>query len=395
MTRVTTAPRLLSGNEAVALGALAAGVRFYAGYPITPSTEIAELMALELPKVGGTFIQMEDEMASLGAVIGASLAGAKALTATSGPGFSLMQEHIGFAAIAEVPCVVVNVMRGGPSTGLPTKTSQADIMQTKYGSHGDYPSFVLMPNSVLESYLLTVKALNLAERYRSPVILLSDEVIGHMREKVTLPAPDTLEVIERQPPDVPPEWYQHYPDTPTGIAPMASFGEGYRFHVTGLTHDADGFPTENPAEVASLMTKLKNKELRNPRDLTMVDEFMMEDAEICLFAVGSVARSARHAVRLLRRQHIRAGLLRPQIIWPFPNRAVEDMLDRVRLVLVPEMNVGQLRKEVERLVRSRRTVVKGLNVLHPTMISAEQIIGRLRELGVRPAGSWKGAHDHV
>src|SRR5512141_2697977 len=193
--------QVLSGNEAVAHGALAAGVRFFAGYPITPSTEIAELMAAELPKVGGRVTQMEDEIAGLGAVIGASLAGAKAMTATSGPGFSLMQEHVGFAAMAEVPCVIVNVMRGGPSTGLPTKTSQADIMQTKYGSHGDYPSFVLMPNSVLESYLLTVKAFRLAEKYRSPVILLSDEVLGHMREKVVLPDRVALEVIDRLAPN--------------------------------------------------------------------------------------------------------------------------------------------------------------------------------------------------
>jgi 2-oxoglutarate ferredoxin oxidoreductase subunit alpha len=390
----TAKAQVLSGNEAVAFGALAAGARFFAGYPITPSTEIAELMAAELPKLGGRFIQMEDEIASLGAVIGASLAGAKAMTATSGPGFSLMQEHVGFAAMAEVPCVIVNVMRGGPSTGLPTKTSQADIMQTKYGSHGDYPSFVLMPNSVLESYLLTVKAFNLAEKYRSPVIVLSDEVLGHMREKVVLPERDALEVFDRLAPNVPPEWYQHYPDTPTGISPMASFGQGYRFHVSGLTHDVYGFPTEKSQEIDALMAKFKHKEIRNPRDLTMVDEYRMDDAEICIFAVGSVARSARQAVKMLRQRNVRAGLMRPQIVWPFPKQAVEEMLDRVELVLVPEMNVGQLRKEVERLARSSRTRVKGLNVLNPTMISAEQIIGRLRALGACAESILEGARQH-
>jgi len=369
-------PQLLSGNEAVACGALASGVRFYAGYPITPSTEIAEAMAEELPKTGGTFIQMEDEIASLGAVIGASLAGAKAFTATSGPGFSLMQEHIGFAAIAEVPCVIVNVMRGGPSTGLPTKTSQADIQQAKYGSHGDYPSIALMPNSVLECFTLTVKAFNFAEKYRLPAILLSDEIIGHMREKVSLPQPAEYEVIARQSPTVPPDWYQHYPDSSTGISPMASFGEGYRFHVTGLTHDASGFPTERADETDAMMEKFKNKQVRNPKDLTMVERYLMDDAEICLFAAGSVARSARQAVKILRRHNVRAGLLRPQIVWPFPKQPVEEMLEQVKCVVVAEMNVGQLRKEVERFSKQRSNV-KGLNVLNSSMITAEQIVARV------------------
>jgi 2-oxoglutarate ferredoxin oxidoreductase subunit alpha len=369
--------QLLSGNEAVAYGALAAGCRFYAGYPITPSTEIAEILSLELPKIGGSFIQMEDEIASLGAVIGASLAGAKSLTATSGPGFSLMQEHIGYAAIAEVPCVIVDVMRGGPSTGLPTKTSQADIMQAKYGSHGDYPSVAVMPNSVLECYELTVKAFNLAERYRLPVIILSDEVLGHMREKVTLPTKEALTVVNRIAPLVPPDWYQHYPDSATGISPMASFGTGYRFHVTGLSHDTSGFPTERADEVNAMMEKFKNKVTHNYRDLMMVERYMMEDAEVCVFAVGSVARSARRAVKVLRQHNIRAGLLRPQVVWPFPKEPVEEMLEQVKLVLVPEMNVGQLRKEVERLAHNPREQVKGLNVLNSVMITSEQIVERV------------------
>jgi 2-oxoglutarate ferredoxin oxidoreductase subunit alpha len=379
---VTTAarkPMLLSGNEAVALGALAAGVRFYAGYPITPSTEIAELLAVELPKIGGKFIQMEDEIASLGAVIGASLAGAKALTATSGPGFSLMQEHIGYASMAEVPCVIVDVMRGGPSTGLPTKTSQADIMQAKYGSHGDYPTFALMPNSVLECYTLTIKAFNFSEKYRVPVILLSDEIIGHMRERVVLPDPETLEIFNRKAPTEPQEWYRHYPDKATGIAPMASFGEGYRYHVTGLTHEERGFDA-TPQEVAKLLEKFKNKEIRNTKDLTMVDSYCMEDAEICIFAAGSVARSARQAVRILREKGVKAGMLRPQIVWPFPKMPVEEVFDQVRFILVPEMNVGQLRKEVERLRTNMRVKVKGLNVLNSVMITAEQVVERVLQI---------------
>ncbi len=388
-------PQLLSGNEAVSLGALAAGARFFAGYPITPSTEIAEMMSQELPKVGGTFIQMEDEIASLGAVIGASLAGAKAFTATSGPGFSLMQEHVGFAAIAEVPCVIVDVMRGGPSTGLPTKTSQADIMQAKYGSHGDYPSLVLMPNSVLECYRFAILSFNLSEKFRMPVILLSDEVIGHMREKVVLPAPGEIEVQNRLAPTVPPDWYQHYPNTSTGISPMASFGEGYRFHVTGLTHDTSGFPTERSDEIEQMQEKLKNKEIRNPKDMTMVERYMMDDADVCLFCVGSVSRPARQAVRLLRRHNVKAGLLRPQIVWPFPKAAVEEMLEQVHTVLVPEMNVGQLRQSVERFSKEPGTVVRGLNILNSRMITTAQIVESALSAVIRPERRRTGGRAHA
>ena len=371
-------PRLVSGNEAVGYGALAAGAGFFAGYPITPSTEIMELMARELPRHGGTFIQMEDEIAGLGAVIGASLAGVKSFTATSGPGFSLMQEHIGFAAMAEVPCVIVDVMRGGPSTGLPTMTSQGDVMQAKYGSHGDYPSVALAPNSVMECFTLTVKAFNISEKYRIPVILLSDAVVGHMYEKVVFPEGD-LEVIDRLKPAVPPEWYHHYEHTTTGIAPMASFGDGYRYHVTGLTHDESGFPTAQAGEVNTLMGKFKNKEIRNVRDLTMVEEYRMEDANMAVFAYGSVSRSARQAVRIMRQLGMKVGMVRPGIIWPFPKTAVEKMLDQVRYVLVPEMNVGHLRKEVERLSRKGRDMIKGLNVLDSRLITAEQIVEMFEE----------------
>ena len=376
----TVAPneaRLMTGNEAVALGAIAAGARFYAGYPITPSTEIAEHAARLLPDIGGMFIQMEDEIASLGAVIGASLTGSKSFTATSGPGFSLMQEHIGFAAMAEVPCVIINVMRGGPSTGLPTHMSQGDVMQAKYGSHGDYPTVVLSPASVLECYTLTVKAFNLSEKFRLPAIILSDELMGHMCEKVQLPLDGELEVINRLRPTVPADWYRHYEPTPTGISPMAGFGEGYRFHVTGLAHDSSGFPTDVPSETQALMEKCKNKEIRNIRDLTMVESYMMEDADICIFSYGSVSRSSRRAVRILRDRGIKAGSLRPQILWPFPKQAVESMLNQVDYVLIPEMNVGQLRKEVERLSNDGRNRIKGLNVLNSEFITAADIVERV------------------
>ena len=236
--------KLLQGNEAVVEGALAAGCRFFAGYPITPATEISEVMSYRLPAVGGTFIQMEDEIASLGAVIGASLAGVKAMTATSGPGFSLMQENLGFACMAEVPCVIVNVMRGGPSTGLPTRVSQGDVMQARWGTHGDHPIIVLAAATTRDCFDLTVTAFNLSEKYRTPVILLTDEVVAHTREKVVLPEPAAVEVVDRLRPTAPPEWYVPYADTASGVPPMGIFGDGYRYHVTGLTHDVHGFPTE-------------------------------------------------------------------------------------------------------------------------------------------------------
>ena len=238
------AAQLLQGNEACALGALAAGCRFFAGYPITPSTEIAEVMARELPKVGGKFIQMEDEIASIAAVLGASVGGVKAMTATSGPGFSLMQENIGYAAMAEIPCVIVDVQRAGPSTGLPTSPSQGDVMQARWGTHGDHPVIALAPSTVREAFDLTVWAFNFSEKYRTPVILLMDEVVGHMRERAELPPREMVEVVDRVKPHVPPDWYFPYEETSADVPPFASFGEGYRFHITGLFHDRAGFPTQ-------------------------------------------------------------------------------------------------------------------------------------------------------
>lgn len=350
------AKKLMQGNEACAEGAIAAGCRFYAGYPITPSSEIAEVLSYRLPAVGGTFIQMEDEIASLGAVIGASLAGAKAMTATSGPGFSLMQEHIGFACMAEVPCVVVNVMRGGPSTGLPTLPSQGDVQQARWGTHGDHPIIVLTPWSVRECFDLTVRAFNLSEKYRTPVILLMDEVVAHMRENVELPDPEEVDVLERIRPTVPPEWYIPYEDTPFGVPPMGIFGEGYRYHVTGLLHDVRGFPTLREDEIEPFMRRLFRKIWAHLSDIQQWDTYWMEDAETAIVAYGSVARSAMRAVVEAREAGFRVGLLRLITLWPFCRRAVESILEGCKTLIVPEMNLGQISREVKRVVQGRAQV---------------------------------------
>jgi 2-oxoglutarate ferredoxin oxidoreductase subunit alpha len=349
--------RLIQGNEACAEGAIASGCRFYAGYPITPSSEIAEVLAHRLPALGGTFIQMEDEIASLGAVIGASLAGVKSMTATSGPGFSLMQEHIGYACMAEVPCVVVNVMRGGPSTGLPTHPAQGDVQQARWGTHGDHPIVALSPWSVWECFDLTVRAFNLSEKYRTPVILLMDEVVGHMRENVVLPEEGSLSIFDRVKPTVPPEWYIPYENTAFGVPPMAPFGEGYRYHVTGLTHDVKGFPTLREDEIEPFMQRLFRKIWSHLSDIQMWDAYAVEDAEVCVIAYGSVARSAKRAVVEAREAGRKVGLVRLITLWPFCRRAVESVLDRCKTLVVAEMNLGQISREVKRVAQGRAQVL--------------------------------------
>ena len=370
--------RLMQGNAACAEGGIAAGARFFAGYPITPSTEIAEFMARQLPKVGGKFIQMEDEIASMAAVIGASVAGVKSMTATSGPGFSLMQEHIGYAYMAEVPCVIVNVQRGGPSTGLPTKVSQSDTMQARWGTHGDYYAIALGPSSVKECFDLTVRAFNLSEKYRTPVVVLMDEVVGHMREKVTLPDPSDIRVINRMKPTVPPEWYQHFEINPHFISPMAGFGEGYRFNVTGLTHDPFGFPTGRSEEIREKLDKLKNKITHNVNDIVQVKEEFMEDANMAVFAYGIAARAARQAVRMAHEKRIKVGLIQPLTIWPFPDEYMEHILEQLDLIIVAELNQGQLIGEVMRVVRGK-TRVRGLCRYDSELITPDQIFQKIRE----------------
>ncbi|MCP5032982.1 MAG: 2-oxoacid:acceptor oxidoreductase subunit alpha, partial [Actinomycetia bacterium] len=293
-----TAAELVKGNEACARAALAAGCRFYGGYPITPSSEIAEFMVRAMPDVDGVFIQMEDEIASLAAVIGASLAGSKAMTATSGPGFSLMQEHLGFAAMAEVPCVIVNVMRGGPSTGLPTSPSQGDVMQARWGTHGDHPAIVLAPASVREVFDQTVLAFNLAERFRTPVIVLYDEVIGHTGESVVLP--ERVAVEHRTEPESEPQSFYPKAAPPDGVPPLPAFGDGYRFHVTGLSHDERGLPSDDGDVAEKLLQRLHAKVDVHTDEITQVETLSLDDAEIAIFADGIVGRSARAAVEQAR-----------------------------------------------------------------------------------------------
>jgi 2-oxoglutarate/2-oxoacid ferredoxin oxidoreductase subunit alpha len=372
-------PALLQGNEAMVEGALAAGCRFFAGYPITPATEISEAMSVKLPALGGTFIQMEDEIASLGAVIGASLAGVKSMTATSGPGFSLMQENLGFAVVAEVPCVIVNVMRGGPSTGLPTHLSQGDVQQARWGTHGDHPIIVLAASTTRECFHLTVKAFNLSEKFRTPVILLSDEVVAHTREKIFLPPPEALQVVQRLRPTVPPEWYIPYENTPRGVPPMGIFGDGYRYHVTGLIHDVRGFPTERPDEIVPFLERLFRKINQHFREIQMVEEYLTEDAEMLVIAYGAVARSAKRAVNDARSQGVKAGLFKLITLWPFPRRALEPHLRRVRAVLVPELNLGQMSREVKR-INQGLTRVDTLNRIDGKLITPDEIVERLVKL---------------
>jgi 2-oxoglutarate ferredoxin oxidoreductase subunit alpha len=378
-TTTATGRRLMQGNEACVQGALYAGCRFFGGYPITPSTEIAEGMARLLPRYGGHFIQMEDEIGSIASIIGASLAGAKSMTATSGPGFSLMQENIGYAYIAEVPCVIIDVQRGGPSTGLPTKVAQADTMQARYGTHGDYHAIAVAPASVRECFEQTVKAFNYAERFRTPVIVLTDEVIGHMREMITIPEPGELEVIQRERPDVPHEWYKHYEITPTLVSMAASMGEGYRFHTTGLTHDQEGFPTARPDEIKQKLDKLKYKIMRFADELMQLDTDMVDDAGVCVFAYGIAARAARQAVHMARDKRIRAGLIRPITIWPFPDEQLRELLMHVRRVLVVELNQGQLVHEIER-VAPRTCKVVSMTRYDGEIINPVEIYKRILEV---------------
>jgi len=347
--------RLVQGNEACALGAVAAGCRFYGGYPITPSSEIAEQMVRLLPGVGGVFVQMEDEIASLAAVIGASLAGSKAMTATSGPGFSLMQEHIGYAAMTEVPCVVVDVMRGGPSTGLPTSPSQGDVMQARWGTHGDHPAIVLAPSSVGEVFDLTVRAFNLAERFRTPVIVIYDEVIGHTRESVVLPA--AVQVEERIRPDGDPTDFWPKLAGAADVPPLPAFGDGYRFHVTGLTHDERGFPTTESDLAETLIKRIHRKIEIRTEEIIEAETFMMEGADVAIFAYGIVGRSAREAVVQARAAGVKVGLIRPITLWPFPSVRVAEVAKQVDTVIVAEMNLGQLIGEVERAVAGDAEVV--------------------------------------
>ena len=370
---------LLQGNEAIVEGALRAGCSFFAGYPITPATEVSELLSVRLPQLDGTFIQMEDEIASLGAVIGASLAGAKAMTATSGPGFSLMQENLGFAIIAEVPCVIVDAMRGGPSTGLPTMPSQSDVMQARWGTHGDHPIIALCPSTIRECYDLTIKAFNYSEKFRIPVVLLVDEVVAHMREKIAIHEGEDVEIFNRIKPTVPPEWYIPFEDTPKGVPAMANFGDGYRYHVTGLTHDIRGFPTSRPDEIDPFIRRLFRKVSQNFAEVQIGEFYQTDDAEITIIAYGCVARSARRAAADGRERGLKVGVLKINTIWPFMRTQVEKVLRTSKVVIVPEMNMGQISREVKRVNKGDAKVFT-INKVDGTIITPQEILSRIKEV---------------
>jgi len=380
MEKVLTGVHFMSGDIACAEGAIAAGCRFFAGYPITPATEIAEHMAARMPEVGGIYIQMEDEIASIAAVIGASYAGLKAMTATSGPGFSLMQENIGLAVMTEAPCVIVDVMRGGPSTGQPTLPGQQDVMQAKWGSHGDYEIIALSPSSVQEMFDLTVEAFNLAETYRVPTLLMADEVVAHMWEKVVIPPAEEVKVVNRKKPKNPPGKYMPFMPDEDLVPPMACFGEGYRFHATGLTHDEYGYPRTQDSDVQMrLVQRLCDKIRKNADKITHVEGKMLDDAEVVVVAYGIVARAALSAVRKAREQGIKAGLLRLITLWPFPERHVAKAAEKAGAVIVPEMNCGQMVREVERAAKT--TPVYHLSKLGEEPHTPLEILQAIRRYG--------------
>ena len=371
---------LMQGNEAAVEGAIAAGMRFFAGYPITPSTEIAEQSALRLPQEGGKFIQMEDELSSIAAVLGASAAGMKAMTATSGPGFSLMQENLGYGVMAEIPCVIVDVQRAGPSTGLATSPSQGDYMQAKWGTHGDHPVIALSPSSVLETYTLIIRAFNLAEKYRTPVIFLMDEIVGHMREGVELPNPNNLIINYRK---------MSFHDgankecfyVPEGqyVPAMKPFGQGERYNITGLAHDQSGFPVNSNEIAGKLVTRLLDKVEKNIDDIVRVEEYAMDDAETAIVCFGGTARAVMSAVLEARQAGKKVGMFRPITVWPFPDKQLRERLPQLKNILMVEHNHGQMLLEVQRATGNEKPV-EFLGRVDGTVISPADILAKLNEM---------------
>lgn len=370
--------KFMQGNEAVAEAAILAGVRFFAGYPITPATEIAEIMSARMPEVDGVFLQLEDELASMAAVVGASMAGVKAMTATSGPGFTLKQENLGYAAMIEMPCVIVDVQRGGPSTGLPTLPAQGDVMQTRWGTHGDHPIVVLSPATVKEAFDLTINAVNISEMIRNPVILLSDAVVGHIREKVEIPDPESITLINRKVTNLPPESYKPYVAGEDGVSEFAYRGEGYRYHITSNVYDEEGFPATNNHKVANALLRRLHSKIEYYKDkITYYKTYDVDDAEILLVAYGCTARTAKEAVKMLRKEGTKVGLLQLQTIWPFPAEIVKNYSAGAKAVIVPEMNLGQLISEVR--LSTQKDVI-GLNRVDGRMITPHEIIEKVKEV---------------
>jgi 2-oxoglutarate ferredoxin oxidoreductase subunit alpha len=372
VTRVLTGSHYLDGDHAAAEGALAAGCTFVAGYPITPSTEVVERFAQRIPIAGGRFIQMEDEIASITAVVGAVWGGARAMTVTSGPGFSLMMENIGLAAMLETPCVIVNVQRGGPSTGLPTMVGQADIMQARWGSHGDYEVVALAPSSPQEAFDLTIQAFNLAERYRTPVMVMLDECVGHMTERVVIPAPETIELQERKLTDKPPDEYLPFACEDGDVPEMAHAGTGYRYHVTGLTHDERGYPVMSAQVQDRLVRRLCDKIRHHADEIVTLEEDGLDGARVVVLSYGITSRVARAAVDTARANGIPTGNLRCLTVWPFPERRIRELASSVDAFVVPEINYGQLSLEVERCAAGRARTLgvhhMGGDVHDPTTI---------------------------
>ena len=371
---------LMQGNEACVEGAIAAGMRFYAGYPITPSTEIAEVSALRLPQVGGHFVQMEDEIASIACAIGASTTGTKAMTATSGPGFSLKQENLGYACLAEIPLVVVDVQRSGPSTGLPTSPSQGDVMMARWGTHGDHPVIALSPSSVKETYELAIRCFNLAEKYRTPVLFMMDEIVGHLREGVELPEPGSFEVIDRKEPE------NFTAKTPAYFVPegslvpeMTNFGHGERYNITGLLHDETGFPTNNNEIAGKLVERLMRKVSENYEDIVEVEEIDTEDADVVIFCYGGTFRTALSTKKAAQQLGIKCGIFRAVTLWPFPERELDALIQKgVKKIVVAEHNYGQMLYEVERVAKGRCDIAF-VGKVNGTAIMPDEILAKVKE----------------
>jgi 2-oxoglutarate ferredoxin oxidoreductase subunit alpha len=369
---VLTGTHFINGDQACCEGALAAGCRFFAGYPITPATEIAESISRRLPELGGIYIQMEDEIASMAAILGASWGGVKSMTSTSGPGFSLMMENIGLGICTETPCVICNVQRAGPSTGLPTLVAQGDMMQARWGSHGHYEIIALSPASPQEMFDFTIRAFNLSEQFRLPVIILADEVIGHMNERVVIPSEEDIEIIDRRKPTVSREEYHPYKADADGIAPMANCGDGYRIHVTGLTHDERGYPAMDAKAQENMVKRLVGKILNNRDKIISTKNLFLDDAEVVVVSYGISARSAMQAVRDARKEGIKAGLIKLETIWPFPEELIRSIAPQVRALIMPEINGGQMVLELERAACGACPVTLVSNyggaIIHPGLI---------------------------
>lgn len=385
-----TGSHFMLGDHACAEGAVLAGCRFFAGYPITPATEIAERMSLRLPQVGGTYIQMEDELASMNAILGASWAGVKSMTATSGPGFSLMMENLGLGIMLETPCVLVNVQRGGPSTGLPTLVGQSDMMQARWGSHGDYEIIALSPTSPQELFDLTIRAFNLSEKYRSPVLVMTDAEVGHMTEKVIIPPPEEVEIVDRpqvRRGDVEPDHFRIYRDSSKKgngfISPMVAAGEGYRIHVTGLTHDERGYPVMNAQAHEWNVNRLIEKIRKHRDDIIQIEEQDTDDAEVILVSYGISARTSLWPMQQAREEGIRVGLLRLITVWPFPERRIHQLAKGIRAFVVPEINMGQIGREVERCAAGQAQVL-GANCPGGDVLDPAYVLNTIRKAAGRP-----------